>query len=57
MTLQHLRSGWLESRGHQLPTAFWRLAQGESLVERFGGDDKSKLVGVLRFLRPLSRSP
>ncbi len=56
------RSGFVE-------TAFWRLAQGEfaepvanealpgSLVERFGGDDERQLVGVLRFLRPLSGSP
>ena len=55
-------------RSEFVETPFWRLAQGRfaepvaneelprSLVERFGGDDERKLVGVLRFLGPLSRS-
>ena len=55
---------WWHSELVQTP--FWRLAQGEfaepvaheelpsSLLQGFGGDDESKLVGALRFLGPLS---
>ena len=47
-------------------TRFWRLERGRfaepvaheelpsSLLERFEGDDERKLVGMLKFLRPLS---
>ena len=53
-------------RSEFVGTPFWRLARGRfaepvtheelpsSLLERFGGDEERKLVGVLRFLRPLS---
>ena len=55
-------------RSEFVQTPFWRLAQGRfvepvaheavpsSLLERFAGDDEGRLVGVLRFLGPLSGS-
>ncbi len=62
-TLRRWRSWWLERFAR---CAFWTASRGHfatpveeallpaSLLERFAGDERERLLGALRFLRPIS---
>jgi hypothetical protein len=62
-TLQRWRAWW---RTAFAESAFWKAAHGrfttlvarqllpQSLLERFGGDERERLVAVLRFLSPIT---